>query len=137
MLEKDKSSVFGLFMMKPAFSLNKDDLKRNYYKLSKECHPDMGSGDSSRIYELNKAYGLLQDDYARAKLFTKPAEKVSNEFPSKCLDLEDQIRANRSSSIGEYLEGKIEECKSKYEDPEKVAEWSYYRRLRNLLKGHD
>jgi hypothetical protein len=131
MLSKNGEFYFNLFKLPFNYNLNKDELKKNYYKLSKELHPDM-KGDTKN-YQLNSAYLILKDDFSRAKLFTKPIEKLNNKFLEKCIKLEEKIE--RGEDVEEKIKRKIEECKEKFDDEKSVGKWAYYERLKEKIRG--
>tara|TARA_B100001094_G_C18098673_1_gene754470 strand:+ start:119 stop:718 length:600 start_codon:yes stop_codon:yes gene_type:complete len=43
----------------------KDEIKKNYYKLSKKYHPDKYNGNDGKFKEINEAYTILYDDQKR------------------------------------------------------------------------
>jgi len=68
---------FELFNMKLKFDIDSKLLEKEYKQLQKLVHPDLISSlkDSQAIKEaeevsshINKAYGILKDDFKRAKL---------------------------------------------------------------------
>ncbi|KAI4292696.1 molecular chaperone HscB [Pancytospora philotis] len=145
MIEKAKE-IFGVFRMPPAFQIDKEQLKREYYRLSKAAHPDVqmrvpstgGRGISGALpaqridsAQLNEAYSTLKDDFLRAKLFTSPSEAVSPRFLNECLELEERI--SRGANLRQELRGRIAECKRHYDDPEWITRWAYYRRLDDMI----
>lgn len=132
-----REAVYGLLGIPCVYEIDKDVLKRNYHAAVRAVHPD-GSGDTvstvSSNYSsaaLNHAFATLKDDFLRARLFTVPAP-VSGAFLGECIELDERIR--QGEDLTGYLEERIRECMKRYEDPESVTKWGYYRRLQELLR---
>lgn len=51
-----------------------DELKKAYWRLARELHPDAQSGDAERFHRLREAYGILADPKSRKEYDTKRAE---------------------------------------------------------------
>lgn len=116
------------------YKIDKNQLKTNYYKLTKSAHPDIGShlcDKSTDISETNKAYGVLLNDFLRAKLFTKPSSRVDVDFLMKCLDLEDRIRSGED--MKDVISFEIEKCRENYDKPEWISKWAYFERLQKMV----
>jgi len=46
---------------------SKDEIKKAFYKLAHQYHPDKKSGNEAKFKEVNEAYQVLSDDTKRAK----------------------------------------------------------------------
>ena len=129
MVTEEGKYLFKLLKIPFNYNIDRDVLKKNYYQFSKESHPDINHSSilSNDIKLLNKAYSILNDDFYRAKLFTKPTEVLENEFLEKCLQLEERI--SEGEDLSKELEKGIDECKSDYRNSKSIAKWAYYKRL--------
>ena len=125
MLSKDGQFFYNLLKIPFEYQINKEILKKNYYKISMETHPDITHENS--FNSLNKAFSILKDDFERAKLFTKPVETLESKFLEKCIKLEEKII--KGEDLTEKLNKKIEKCKSKFDDSVSVGKWAYFKRL--------
>lgn len=132
MIEKPKD-FFKIFKIPMSFQIDKNELKKRYFDLSKKIHPDV-SADEQDFTFLNKAYSTLSDDYLRAKLFTSPKDKITNDFLMECLDYEERIA--QGENLKPILNNLIDECKNHYKDPIWLTKWGYYRRLMDLNDGN-
>ena len=152
MLSKLKE-VYGIFGMAPSYTVDKGALKKKYYELSKQTHPDRArygnDGDSASdkktqmVYgtektssSVNEAYKILSDDFLRAKLFATPSDTIDQGFLTECLELEERIRDGED--IKEELNSRIEQCKRHFQSPEWLSKWAYYKRLLDMARelGH-
>lgn len=58
---KDYYKVLGV-----SKNATKDEIKKAFYKLAHQHHPDKNKGDDKRFKEINEAYQVLNDDKKRA-----------------------------------------------------------------------
>ncbi len=59
-----------------SMSVSPDELKKAYWRLARELHPDTQSGDRTRFEELHEAYRILADPTLRKDYDAKRAEWV-------------------------------------------------------------
>jgi molecular chaperone HscB len=59
-------NFFDLYGLKPGFSIDRLQLKRRYYALSREHHPDFTAGEEAleMSAQVNRGYKILQDEEA-------------------------------------------------------------------------
>lgn len=127
---QSSKSLFSMFNLPISFEINKDELKKKYYTLSMNNHPDLVKVSKIEPQLINNAYETLRDDFLRAKLFTVPSESLDQAFLEYCIQLEDKIR--NGEDLSDFLKGKIDECKARYTDPMAVCKWGYYKRLLDI-----
>lgn len=131
MVTQEGKMFFQLLKLPLEYNINKELLKKNYFQTSKHSHPDIKNNSLVKtqgdIKLLNKAYSTLNDDFNRAKLFTKPSKKLNSDFLETCLTLEERIL--QGEDLKTEIEKNIEECKKEYKDPYSVGKWAYFNRL--------
>lgn len=128
MVTEEGKFLFKILNLPIQYNVDRDLLKKNYYSISKEVHPDISTHSSVQdIKILNRAYSTLNDDFYRAKLFTKPSSQLDSNFLEKCLELEERI--HKGEDLSSELNKKIDKCKIDYSNPNSLAKWAYYRRL--------
>jgi len=59
--------------------IKKEDIKKQYYFLSKKYHPDIG-GKPEKMEQLNNAYKILMK-YIEEFRYTFDEEEISKQFP--------------------------------------------------------
>ncbi|ORD98915.1 HSCB [Hepatospora eriocheir] len=136
-----KENPFSVFKYQPEFKIDKNKLKKDYFKLIKSNHPDNPiSSNTVDVSKINDAYKILNDDYLRAKYLTKDVNnKYINDnrndlFLLECLEIESKINDGVNLDfIKRYLENKIEECKRNYKNISYFNKWTYYRNLLNKI----
>jgi curved DNA-binding protein CbpA len=132
-------SYFSLFKLRPEFSINQDELKKSYFSLSRESHPDLTrEKGAASIQELNRAYRTLSNDYLRAKYLTDFKEiEVDHPFLVNVLEVEESIAeaedSQRLQAIRRTIDSRIAECKLNYNKKEYMGRWPYYERLKEKL----
>ncbi|NNE25812.1 MAG: Fe-S protein assembly co-chaperone HscB [Saprospiraceae bacterium] len=100
-------NYFELFGMPLGFEIDQRLLKRKYYELSKQFHPDKFTlhSDEEQVQalqkstEVNKAYKVLKDKQSRIKYileylgveFNEGNEKVSQEFLMEMMDINETL----------------------------------------------
>jgi molecular chaperone HscB len=86
---------YEAFGLEPALSLDAEDLKKRFYELSRQWHPDKFSRASMEEQEkalemtavLNDAFRTLRDPIARAEYFLKEKGiELSKEAPPELLE---------------------------------------------------
>ncbi|ORD95256.1 HSCB [Hepatospora eriocheir] len=136
-----KENPFSVFKYQPEFKIDKNKLKKDYFKLIKSNHPDnLISYNTIDVSKINDAYKILNDDYLRANYLTKDLNnKYRNDnrndlFLLECLEIESKINDGVNLDfIKRYLENKIEECKRNYKNISYFNKWTYYRNLLNKI----
>lgn len=123
---------YDIFSLPRTFSIDKGQLKKNYYSISRQSHPDITNSATLDAHSVNRAFSVLNDDLSRAKLFTRPSKSIPQSFLSHCLDLEEKIR--NGADLKDDIMSSIEECKKHYDDPVWVCKWSYYQRLLDIIR---
>jgi DnaJ-domain-containing protein 1 len=133
-------NYFSIFSLKPQFLIDQGDLKRTYFALSRENHPDTArEGSTTDIQELNRAYRVLSNDFLRAKYLTGFGDvKADQPFLLSVLEVEESIDGTDDpeglGAIKRALDSRISECKLNYNKREFMGKWPYYERLKERLK---
>ena len=70
-----RSNLYDLLKV-PSYA-SKKSIKTSFYKLSKECHPDMNSGDVDKFKAIQNAYSILGNDITRREYDSKHLTKRS------------------------------------------------------------
>ncbi len=73
---KDYYKVLGV-----SKSASKDEIKKAFYKLAHQHHPDKNKGDDKKFKEVNEAYQVLSDEKKRAhfdQFGTNPGANITN-----------------------------------------------------------
>lgn len=128
----EASLFYGIFSLPKMFSIDKEQLRKRYYSVSRQNHPDITGSPELDAHTINRAFSILNDDLSRAKLLTLPSESVPQKFLSHCLDLEEKIRGG--TDLRDVIMSKIEECKKHHDDPSWICKWGYYQRLLDIAK---
>lgn len=129
----EAKQLYGIFGLPRTFSIDKEQLRKRYYSVSRQNHPDITGSPKLDAHSVNRAFSILNDDLSRARLFTRPGESISQTFLSHCLDLEEKIR--NGADLKDAIAHRIEECKMNYGDPAWVCKWGYYQKLLDLING--
>ncbi|EJW02974.1 hypothetical protein EDEG_02618 [Edhazardia aedis USNM 41457] len=133
-------NFFKMFDIEPIFNINQKYLQKKYHQMSKIYHPDLQKSET-KFQELQNAYNTLKNDYNRA-VYLKQLEKgkfeshVNEKFLNKILTMEEHIENTDASKLDEVarnINKKIEKCKKKYHNEEKLSQWRYYQRLSDLI----
>lgn len=127
---------FKIFNLKPIYNINKDELKKSFYKLSKVYHPDTSSSDNFHL--LNSAYRTLNNDLLRAKYLTNRTVDVGTDFLIELLGMEEEVDRARNleelDSIKKKTRKNIQQCMSNWNNSEYVAKWVYFERLMRKIE---
>ena len=103
------SRYFELFDLEPALHLDLKDLEQRYFRLSRQCHPDLFARKSQAEQQqaldqtafLNDAYRILRDPIKRAEYFIGPDETPLQPPPEL---LEEVFELNMAIEEGDRAE---------------------------------
>lgn len=107
--ENNLQTVFNNYDLYKVLGLDKkcdqSSIKRKYYDLSRECHPDKG-GDAEKFYVINIAYKILYNEDNRKKYdaeFHRDKFNKIKEGEEGDIDYKDNIHIEIDSEIMEKL----------------------------------